>query len=152
MSYNILVCLDGSPLAEQVLPYALAQAERFGGRMVFLRVVDTPGAIYAPGIEAVPIGVPLDQAPDEETAARAYLERLAQPSRQKGIDVECLTLAGSPGESIVRHAEENDFQLIALATHGRTGLGRMVLGSVADQVMRHSGRLILLIKPVDTEA
>lgn len=149
MSYNILVCLDGSPLAEQILPYATAQAERFGGHMVLLQVVGTPKAIYAPGIEAVPIAVPLDQVPREEATAREYLERLAQPLRQVGIDVECLTLVGSPGESIVRYAEEQDFHLVALATHGRSGLGRLVFGSVADHVIRNSRRPILLIKPID---
>lgn len=147
MSYDILVCLDGSPLAEQILPYAAAQAERFGGKMILLQVIGNPGAIYAPGIEAVPIAVPLDQAPEEETAARDYLERLAQPLRQKGVDVECLTLVGSAGERIVSYAEENDMQLVALATHGRSGLGRLVFGSVADHVIRHSTRPILLIKP-----
>ena len=147
MPYNILVCLDGSPLAEQILPYAAVQAERFGGKLVLLQVIGTPGAIYAPGIEAVPIAVPLEQAPEEETGARDYLKGLAQHLRQRGIDVECLTLMGSPGERIVSYAEENDFQLVAIATHGRSGLGRLVFGSVADHVIRHSARPILLIKP-----
>jgi nucleotide-binding universal stress UspA family protein len=152
MFNKILVCLDGSPLAEQILPYATAQAECCGGKLVLFQVISTPGAIYAPGIEAVPIAVPLDQVPREEAAAKEYLEGLAEPLRQKGIDAECLTLIGSSGESIVRHAEENDFNLVALATHGRSGLGRLVFGSVADYVIRHSGRPILLIKPKDTPA
>ena len=150
MFSKILVCLDGSALAEQIVPYAASQAERFSAKMVLLQVIGAPGAIYAPGIEAVPIAVPLDQIPQEETAARRYLEDLAKPLRLKGIEVECITLTGSPGESIVRYAEDKDFELVALATHGRSGLRRIVFGSVADHVIRNSGRPILLIKPKDT--
>ena len=150
MFTKILVCLDGSPLAEQILPYAAAQAERFGAKMVLLQVISVPGAIYAPGIEAVPIAVPLDQVPEEEAAAKEYLERLAKPLRKNGIEVDCLALPGSPGASIVKHAEEGDFDLVALATHGRSGFGRIVFGSVADHVVRNSGRPILLIKPKES--
>jgi nucleotide-binding universal stress UspA family protein len=56
-------------------------------------------------------------------------------------------LLGSPGESIVSYADENGFGLIALVTHGRSGLGRLVFGSVADFIIRRSGLPILLIKP-----
>jgi nucleotide-binding universal stress UspA family protein len=150
MFTKILACLDGSGLAEQILPYAAAQAERFDSKMVLLQVISPRGTICAPGIEAVPIAVPLDQIPQEEAAAKEYMERLCQPLRQKGLDVECLTLVGSPGECIVKYAEENGFDLVALATHGRSGLGRLVFGSVADHVVRNSGRPILLIKPKDT--
>lgn len=149
MFNKILVCLDGSPLAEQILPHASAQTERFGSKMVLLQVISARGTISAPGIEAMPIPVPLDQMPQDEAAAKQYLEGLAQPLRHKGLDVECLTLIGSPGERIVKYAEENDFDLVALATHGRSGLGRLVFGSVADHIIRNSGRPILLIKPKD---
>jgi len=147
---KILVCLDGSPLAEQILPYATLQAERFGAKVVLLQVVGIPGAIYAPGIEAVPIAIPLDQVPEEQAAAKAYLDRLAKPLRERVIEVDCLALPGSPGETIVKYAEDGDLDLVALATHGRSGLGRIVFGSVADHVIRNSGRPILLIKPKES--
>ena len=92
----------------------------------------------------------LDQVPEEEAAAKDYLERLAKPLRENGIEVDCLALPGSPGESIVKHAEDGDFDLVALATHGRSGFGRIVFGSVADHVVRNSGRPILLIKPTES--
>lgn len=150
MFNKILVCLDGSALSEQILPFAAAQAEHFASEMVLLQVIGLGGAISAPGIEAVPIAVPLDQIPQEEASAREYLEVVAKPLRQKGLNVETMTLIGSPGECVVKYSEENGFDLVALATHGRSGLGRLVFGSVADHIIRKSRRPILLIKPQDT--
>ena len=76
-----------------------------------------------------------------------YLDGLALPLREKGLKVQCATMIGHPAESIVSHAEENGFDLVALATHGRSGLRRLVFGSVADYVIRKAGLPILLIKP-----
>jgi nucleotide-binding universal stress UspA family protein len=80
--------------------------------------------------------------------AKAYLEGLAQPLRDKGLNVQCVTLRGlQVGEAIVSYADESNISLIAIATHGRSGLGRLVFGSVADFVLRETGLPILVIKP-----
>jgi nucleotide-binding universal stress UspA family protein len=147
MFQRILVCLDGSTLAEQILPYASEEAARFDSSVVLFQVVNVPTTVTAPAIEPVPIPVPLERLEAEESAAKAYLERLAQPLREKGLKVQCVTMIGSPAEAIVSYAEDNRFDLVALATHGRSGLGRLVFGSVADHVVRKSKRPILLIKP-----
>jgi len=147
MFEKILVCLDGSKLAEQILPYAAEQAERFGSRLVLFQVVSLASLPTPTGIESVPVAVPDDQLAEAEAAARDYLEGLALPLREKGLKVQCMSLIGHPAESIVGYAEENRFGLVALATHGRSGLKRLVFGSVADHVIRKSGLPILLIKP-----
>lgn len=147
MFQKILVCLDGSKLAEQILPYAAEQAERFGSSLVLLQVVSLASLPAPTGIESVPVAVPNDQLAEAESAAREYLERLAAPLRDKGVKVECMSFVGHPAESIVSYAEEQKFGLVALATHGRSGLKRLVFGSVADHVIRKSGLPILLIKP-----
>ena len=146
MFKKVLVCLDGSGLAEQILPCVTEQALCCRSKLALLQVINLPSTISA-GIEAVPMPVPLDQVQREEAEAKAYLERVAQPLRGKGLEVQCITLLGSPGESIVSYADENGFGLIALVTHGRSGLGRLVFGSVTDFVVRRSGLPIMLIKP-----
>jgi nucleotide-binding universal stress UspA family protein len=147
MFQKILVCLDGSKLAEQILPYAAEQAARFGSSLVLFQVVSLASVPTPTGIESVPIAVPNDQLADAEAAARDYLNGLALPLRDKVMKVQCVTMVGHPAESIVSYAEENKFDLVSIATHGRGGLRRLVFGSVADYVIRKSGLPILLIKP-----
>lgn len=147
MFQKILVCLDGSKLAEQIMPYVGEQAARFGSSLVLIQVISL-SAIPAPtGIESVPMAVPDTMMRDAEMAALDYLEGLAPPLRDRGLKVQCITMIGHPAETIVSYADENKFDLVALATHGRSGLKRMVFGSVADYVVRKSGLPILLIKP-----
>ena len=88
----------------------------------------------------------------EENEAKAYLERIAQPLRKRGLDVECVTFEDAIDEGIVNYAEKNEVDLIAIATHGRSGLGRSVFGSVSDFVLRKSGLPILVIKPREAKA
>ena len=153
MFEKILVCLDGSELAEQILPHVTEEALHFGSKMVLLRVIAPPGIVptAAAGVPAYTAEAVTHQMQSEETEAKAYLERLAQPLRKKGLDVECVTWERWPaGEAIVGYADRNKVSLIAIATHGRSGLGRLVFGSVADFVLRASGLPILLIKPKKT--
>lgn len=148
MFERILVCLDGSSLAEQILPYATEEAMRFGSKVILLQVVNVPGIVYAaaPGAETVL----LDEIQREGGKAEAYLDHVAQPLREKGLDVKCVVLEGAPGGAIVSYAEKDKVDLITVATHGRSGLGRLVFGSVADFVLRESGLPILVIKPKST--
>jgi nucleotide-binding universal stress UspA family protein len=156
MFEKVLVCLDGSSLAEQVLPYATETARRFGSKVALLQVITTSSAIATPipAVEAVPVPVPLaaKQFEEEKERVEAYLNRVAQSLRERGLDVECLAVLGAlPGETIVSYAGDNDVSLIAIATHGRSGLGRAVFGSVADFVLRESGLPTLVIKPQEIE-
>lgn len=155
MPNKILVCLDGSELAEQILPYATEQALQFGSKVVFLQVILTSSTVPAmvTGVEpAMTVPVPLDaeQFRMEEEEANAYLNAKAAQLRETGLDVECITILGAlPGKTIVSYADENEVDLVAIATHGRSGLSRTIFGSVADHVLRESGLPILVIKPRD---
>lgn len=146
MHEKILVCLDGSDLSEQILPYALEQAKRFGSRVVLLRVVTDLPIYAAPGDPKVVVEQ-LDRIPRAKREAEAYLYSLVKQFWDAGLEAECVALEGSPDEMIVRYAEDNGVNLIALATHGAGGLGRALIGSVADHVMRHSRVPVLCIKP-----
>lgn len=147
MFQKILVCLDGSKLAEQIMPYVAEQAARFGSSLVLFQVVSLSSIPTPTGIESVPMAVPDTLLKDAELAAMDYLSALAGPLRDRGLKVQCVTMIGHPAETIISYADENKFDLVALATHGRSGLKRMVFGSVADLVVRKAGLPILLIKP-----
>ena len=147
---KILVCLDGSKLAEQILPYAIEQATRFNSKIVLLQAFTIPSTIAAAEASEAPVaGADLirEEAQRLETEARFYLETIAKSLQQKGLDVTCVILQGLASEVIVNYALNEKIDLIALATHGHSGLGRVIFGSVADHVLRESGLPILVIKP-----
>lgn len=146
MHEKILVSLDGSDLSEQILPYALEQAKRFRSRVVLIRVVTDLPIYSSPGDPKVVVEQ-LDRIPRAKREAESYLYSLAKPFWDAGLEAECVALQGSPEETIVRYAEENGVNLIMLATHGAGGLGRALVGSVADHVLRHSRIPVLAIKP-----
>ena len=139
MFENILVCLDSSKLAEQILPYVTEQAARFNSKVVFLQAFIIPSTVVAAEAEAAP-AISNDLLQEEthrlEAKAKAYLEEVATPLREKGIDVACVTIQGIAGEVIVNYSHDEPVDLIALATHGHSGLGRVIFGSVADYVLR----------------
>ena len=151
MFKKILVCLDGSELAEQILPYAVVEALHFQGELVLFQVVPEPIA-FSPGIPgagAAPIQTDamLSDAKRALDKAREYLEKMAAPLRKKGIKVDAVSVLGRAGEAILSYADSNNVNLIAIATHGRRGLERGVFGSVADYVLRESGLPMLVIRP-----
>jgi nucleotide-binding universal stress UspA family protein len=98
---------------------------------------------------AVPVSpkARIEASQKEEAAVRAYLESAAKLIRAKGLKVDAVTLQGPVGETIVSYAKENKIDLIALATHGRSGVGRAVLGSIADYVVKESGLPTLIFRP-----
>ncbi len=142
MFKTILVCLDGSKLAEQILPYATDIALRYGSRLLLLRVMDPADeeVSLSPGV-SVPVPVSVQQE------AKDYLAGVAGSLVMGGLSVEWTTAEGKPGEAIVKYANENGVDLIAIATHGRSGLKQAVFGSVAQHVVRESGLPILLVRP-----
>jgi len=151
MFERILVCLDGSELAEQILPYATEQALRFNSKLMLLQVVNMPSSVYTASVagELPQTGdIIAKQIQTQEVEARAYLDRVTKSLQKRGMNVEYVVLGPlQPGKAIVKYAQDNAIDLICIATHGRSGLGRVVFGSVADLVLRESGLPILVIKP-----
>lgn len=154
MFEKILVCLDGSILAEQILPYAVEQAKRFNSSMVLLQaymVSSMELAAATPGGTVVNSQVLQQEDQRLKNEAAVYLEEVAEQLREEGLDVACVVLHGVAGDVIVSYAQNEPVDLIALATHGHSGLGRIVFGSVAGHVLRESGLPILVIKPQEIE-
>lgn len=151
MFEKVLVCLDGSVLAEQVLPYIVGDSKKFK-KVVLLKVIAAPGIDIALGVPGETIGpvqtkAMLEHAKKELEESPAYLESKAQPLRKLGLKVECVVLEGAAKTSIVQYAHDNNIGLIAIATHGRTGLRAITMGSTAEYVLKHSGLPVLMVTP-----
>lgn len=150
MYRRILVPLDGSTLAEAAIPHAIGSARCFGASITLLRIATAIPAttaidpLTATGADAV---LALESVEATEQEAVDYLASVASRPEFQGIDVQTEVVRGSAAMEIVRRARAGDVDLIAMSTHGRTGLSRMVFGSVADQVLREAGIPILLIRP-----
>lgn len=140
---NVLVPLDGSSLAEQILPHAIGMARLFGSRLTLLRVARAGPSF---GYPSVPLGVPLE--PVDAVEAKRYLDGVAERMRAEGLEAGALVARNPvPARAIAEYAEANDVDLIALATHGRGGLSRLVLGSTADKVIRSCLVPVLAYRP-----
>jgi nucleotide-binding universal stress UspA family protein len=145
MYKKILVPLDGSELAECVLPHVESIAKGCGvGSVVFVRALDTyvPSATYAYVSESLRKEI----EENNEKAAREYLDEVAGRVNLGGIEVQKQLITGRAAESIAEYATKNDVELIAIATHGRSGVSRWAWGSVADRVLRSACVPVLMVR------
>lgn len=148
MFSRVVVPLDGSPLGEVVVEWVrqLVGIERSRVYLVHVVPESEPVAMYdGLSLISVPAVVPEEQSALEGAAAR-YLAGVADLFGP-AADVRPLVRTGRPAPEIVRAARECGADLIAMSTHGRTGLGRLVLGSVADEVVREAGLPVVLLHP-----
>ncbi|HEX6939472.1 MAG TPA: universal stress protein [Longimicrobiales bacterium] len=138
----VLVPLDASAFAEQALPYAEAVARAAGARIEL---------VLAHEYEAIMDGLVLEPAWDEEVRERSreYLERVAaEVASRAGVQVEVrLLVGGRAAVAVERGIRDSGADLVVMSTHGRTGLARAWLGSVADTLVRHVDVPLLLVRP-----
>ncbi len=125
---RLLVTLDGSRAAERVLPHARAMATRFESEVLLLSVPDGQDPA-SPGLQQL----------------RAYLDQVAATLRDEAIGVEVLVTGAEPAHTILETSESAAADLIMMATHGRGGIERLMLGSIADRVVRHTRRPVFLV-------
>ena len=143
MYSNILVPLDGSARAEAVLPHVEELSLRSKSRVVLLRVVDLVAPIGA--AEPAYAGLRQREMEQETREARAYLTPLQGKFRQKGIDAHTVVAYGRTVDAILETAESQNVDLIAIASHGRSGLARVADGSVATGLLQRARRPLLFI-------
>jgi nucleotide-binding universal stress UspA family protein len=148
---HVVVPLDGSPLAESAVPVAEALATRCGVPLVLLRVVELVSLSFVDpaGMAGVNYQALLDSM---QEAADAYVSQLMTTLRGKGLQVQTVTPMGLPANNIVSFTHEHPGSLVVMATHGRTGLASVALGSVARRVVQHGNTPTLLIRPPLTPA
>jgi nucleotide-binding universal stress UspA family protein len=144
MYKKILVPLDGSPLAEAVLPHAQALAKSEGAEIVLLRVAVTPdNALFYRNFAE---GSQIIEAIEEE--AQNYMKtEIAKLKKKKGAKVTGITRDGMVPDTILDVAEETHADVIAMSTHGRTGVQRWLMGSVAEKVVHNSHIPVMLVHP-----
>ena len=145
---KILVPLDGSPLAERALEPALVIADAMQSDVTLLRV--------APGRETLPqstspsgedLGVVRDIAAAQERAeAEAYLQRIYGTRANRHLFFDVVTTGGDIADAIVSYADERHVDLIVMSSHGRSGIGRWLHGSVAEKVLRGADCATLIIR------
>lgn len=164
MYERVLVTLDGSKTSEAVLPEAEAFCRSTGAEMTLLMVAETPrataeeprplatagapapgGVVTVPGARTIETrGQAIDVAREE--VAR-YLDSKAAVLSAEGVKVQTHVAFGKPVDEILAHVREVDADLIMMATHGHTGLGQVVFGSVASRVLGSGVRPVLLVRP-----
>jgi nucleotide-binding universal stress UspA family protein len=141
--HHILVTLDGSPESREILPFARGFAHTSGARITLFQVIPPHFPLSSPFTSHSSHG--FQGLKDEESAARDALESEASPLREEGIPVGVEIITGvHPAEGILEFAEAGDVDLVAMATHGRGGVARLILGSVADKVIRGGTVPVLL--------
>jgi len=142
----ILVPLDGSQLAETVLPFVEELAGRLTLPVNLLRVASLPSA-SEPYSAALLAASHLDIDEQSERDAVAYLKGVAARMSAKGLTVHWRVYKGAPVHTIDHVAKETPNTLVALTTHRRSGIKRLVVGSVADAVIHDSGHPVLVAPP-----
>jgi nucleotide-binding universal stress UspA family protein len=143
---SIVVPLDGSKLAETVLPRAVELAKKLSLEIVLTRAYQIPLSTYG-GAEAAYIPNPNALMNVVKEEAGAYLEAKVDELRQNGVEkVSSILLLGSGADEIIDLARTTPDNLIAMSTHGRSGVKRWALGSVTEKVVRHSGDPVLVVR------
>jgi nucleotide-binding universal stress UspA family protein len=140
---HVLLPLDGSEAAEAALPDAASLAISNGARVTLLHVV--PPAlveIYA-AAKAIPAGGEEDSRRD---AAQSYLASMRRRLEAMGIEARPAVTVGDAADSVIAYASEHGVDLVVMATHGRSGWKRWVLGSVAEKVLRGAAQPVLLVR------
>lgn len=143
MYTKILVPLDGSQRAELILPYVETLAKCFKSTVILLNVIEPVHVLTsAAPVDWVEASVEAEEVEDAEV----YLHRLETRFQEQGIHAESFIMDGSPVKEIIKLAEEQDVDLIAIASHGLTGLARVFYGSVAVGLVHHTNRPMLIIR------
>jgi nucleotide-binding universal stress UspA family protein len=156
---KILLPLDGSELAHRAMRHAVELARLSGGEIVLLQVIESEAQIIAqttpatieplPGAGTISAQVLREAIDEQRRVATANLEASAQTIRDAGVKRVSIEMAeGSAGDAIVNAAKALNCDLVVMATHGRSGIKRAILGSVADHVARNTpGIPVLLVHP-----
>lgn len=135
---KILVPLDGSTLSERALPYAASLAERTGARLLLIQAVQA-GSPVRKGVAVAEMAAIGEAEADLAFAARRL--------RASGLEVEARAPYGPAAAAILDEAAFGGVDMVVMSTHGRSGLGRWIYGSVADEVLRRAELPVLLVPP-----
>jgi nucleotide-binding universal stress UspA family protein len=143
MYKKILIPLDGTRYSEAIIPHAQVLANHEGAEIVLLTVPLNPSIDFINGNP----GLTARAVEETEIASGRYLDEKVADLKKKGARVTGLLREGPIPEAILSVAEEIHADMIAMATHGRTGVKRWLLGSVADEVIHSAHVPVILVHP-----
>jgi nucleotide-binding universal stress UspA family protein len=139
----IMVCVDGSPLSEAMLPHAVVLAERLHARLQLLQVIDTGAAAAA--LEELE---ELEEGGHGDVMESGYVHGLARRLRDEHqIEVDWEVLHGDPADAIVSYVGDCRNVMLAMTTHGRSGLSQVVAGSVTHEVLHEAPCPVAVLRP-----
>lgn len=147
--WRILVLLDGSDCAERVIPHVEGLAKETDNEVFLLRITEpltTPHFVVHSG------GFDWEKYEKDvlarlETEAKHYLGKREHSLQRKGVKATSVSLVGRPARTILQYAEDDAIDLIALSSHGLSGVTKWVFGSVDSKIIQHSSQSILLVRP-----
>jgi nucleotide-binding universal stress UspA family protein len=158
MRERIVVALDGSKVGESAIPYVVDLLSKLSPEVarevILLQVLSPVEVTFSVRGEAFH-DIPASEKAMEEhrQKALAYLEWTGEPLRSRGATVTARVAVGDAAEQIVSVAEEVDANLIAMSTHGRSGLSRWAFGGITDKVLRLGGKMpVIVIKAQQPES
>jgi len=143
---RILVPIDFSTGADEAAVVAAAMARQLGGSIELVHVYNPPSIMLPDGSTFAPTPAQLVEASDHaehalDAARRALVARVGD-----GVRVDSCTRIGAAADEIVRLADSGKYDLVVMGTHGRTGIRRLVLGSVAEKVLRRASIPVLTVR------
>lgn len=147
MYRRVVVPLDGSLVAEGIIPFILEIAGPLDMEVALLRVVVPIPPSVVEGSRQIEIEDP--EARRRE--AEEYLAPIAASLQAKGVRVRTMVRRGEPAAEILAGARAAEADLIAMTTHGRTGIGRLLFGSVAEAVLRHADVPVFLLRQTEAQ-
>ena len=152
---RLIVPVDGSEAAEGVLPHVAYLASTMSIPVDLVQITISEAEYYqamSMGLRVLPPQLPSFESFSGriEEDARSYIDSVRNRLKQLGVgEVDARIMQGSPADCIVEMATSTANSLVAMTTHGRSGVGRMILGNVAERVVRQSGGPVLLIRAPD---
>ena len=140
---RVLVALDGSMSSEAMLRFVLEIAGPLDMTVLLLRVVEPLTPVLAADVYTAP---PVEDMEARRRDAEEYLAPIAAALRARGVNTAWMVRRGRPADEILAAAAESGAEMIAMATHGRTGMGRLLFGSVAEAVLRRAVVPVFLMR------
>ena len=132
----LAVCVDGSTLSEQILPYAAALVKRLGARLQLLQVIDTFAVSKPTSLGHTDVL--------ESALGRTFLRRVES---EQALEVDWEVLHGDPADSIVNYLADSHNTMLAMTTHGRSGITQVVTGSVSHEVVHEAPCPVAVLRP-----
>ena len=141
---KILVPLDGSENGGAVIPHVETLAQAMGAEIILFHILETPSVgVLAPGVE---ISFRASTMETEKKVHLKYLDEVQKRLEEKGLSTSIMVNMGPATDEIMKYAENNAVDLIAMSTHGRSGIKRWVFGSVTQRVLQAGNTAVLIVR------